>query len=219
VKHYDAGPRLAAAIGQKMKIRDSGMPDQETWEGFFDATLTLRRLAFPCGSADVADFGCGYGTFSLAAARLTRGTVHALDIDPHMVAATAQRAQQLGLTNVRAIERDFVAEGTGLTAGSVAYAMLFNLLHAEEAIALLAEAHRVLSPDGVLAVIHWVHDAGTPRGPPLAIRPRPESCSAWARQVGFLPEERVVALPPHHYGLIARKLPPSTGKRQGAVRV
>lgn len=190
-----------------MKIRDSGMPDQQIWEGFFDAAAVLRRLAFSSRSGDVADFGCGYGTFSLAAAQLTQGTVHAFDIDPKMVAATADRAHDLGLRNVRAIERDLVAEGTGLREDSVAYAMLFNVLHAQEATALLAEAYRVLRPRGVLAVIHWVYDASTPRGPPLSIRPRPQMCSAWARQVGFFPDDRAAALPPHHYGLVARKLP------------
>jgi predicted RNA methylase len=115
-----------------MKIRDSGMPDQETWESFFDAPLILRQLDFACESEDVVDFGCGYGTFSLAAARLTSGTVHALDIEPEMIAVTAAKAQSSRLTNIKAVARDFVATGSGLRSASVAYAMLFNILHAED---------------------------------------------------------------------------------------
>ena len=188
-----------------MKIRDSGMPDQQTWEGFFDAPQILRRLAFSAESGDVADFGCGYGTFSIAAAQLTSRTVHAFDVDPQLLATTASEARRLGLHNLHTIERDFVSEGTGLPDASEGYAMLFNILHAEDAAGLLREAFRVLRPTGVLAVIHWIHDARTPRGPPLSIRPLPEACSGWARQVGFVLEECPVPLPPYHYGLVARK--------------
>lgn len=68
-----------------MKVRDSGMPDEKMWEGFFDARRILTWLAFDDTRSDVLDFGCGYGTFTIAAARLTTGTVHALDIEPDMV--------------------------------------------------------------------------------------------------------------------------------------
>jgi SAM-dependent methyltransferase len=188
-----------------MKIRDSGMPDETTWESFFDAPLILKRLDFACESEDVVDFGCGYGTFSLAAARLTTGTVHALDVDADMIAVTAAKAHRSNLSNINAVARDFVAAGSGLRVASVAYAMLFNVLHAEDAAGLLREAFCVLRPNGLLAVIHWVHDAGTPRGPALDIRPRPEQVVAWARETGFRLQGSVISLPPHHYGVVARK--------------
>jgi SAM-dependent methyltransferase len=188
-----------------MKIRDSGMPDEQMWEGFFDASLILRTLGFSSASGDVVDFGCGYGTFSIAAAQGMSGTVHALDIDPQMVAATAEKASRLSLLNVKATQRDFVKDGTGLDAGCVGYAMLFNILHAADALGLLAEAFRVLRSGGVLGIIHWVYDANTPRGPDLSIRPRPEQCSAWTQQVGFSPHIPITALPPHHFGLAVQK--------------
>jgi ubiquinone/menaquinone biosynthesis C-methylase UbiE len=188
-----------------MKIRDSGMPGQDTWEAFFDPQLTLRRLQFCFDHEDVVDFGCGYGTFSIAAAQLTSGTVYALDIESQMIAATREKAQRLGVGNVKTIERDFVSLGTGLPDGSMAYAMLFNILHAEDATGLLREAFRVLRANGVVAITHWIHDANTPRGPALDIRPRPEQCMAWAREAGFAPETTVISLPPYHYGVVARK--------------
>lgn len=184
-----------------MKVRDSGMPDSATWEQFFDAPLVLRQLGFDDPRADVVDFGCGYGTFSIAAAQMTRGTVHAIDMDHGMVAATATRAALLGLGNVRTIERDFDADGTGLPDDSVSFAMLFNMLHAEAPQRMLREARRILAPGGKLAVIHWVHDVATPRGPELGIRPSPEQCRDWLGQAGFGILIPCVALPPYHFGL------------------
>ncbi len=181
------------------------MPDEEMWEGFFDARRILSQLVLIDARLDVVDFGCGYGTFTIAAARLTTGTVHALDIEPEMVRATAARAESFGLPNVRTTQRDFVADGTGLPHKSAGCAMLFNILHAEDPVGLLREAHRVLRPGGKVGVIHWVYDTATPRGPDLSIRPRPEQCQAWLRQARFELVVPFVALPPYHYGLVGRK--------------
>ena len=74
-----------------------------------------------------------------------RGTVYALDIEPEMIATVAAKAKLDGLPNVSARLRDFVADGTGLPDEYVDYAMLLNILHAENPQALLAEARRVLS--------------------------------------------------------------------------
>ena len=131
--------------------------------------------------------------------------MHAFDIDREMIEATDAKARKLGLSNVMAVERDFVAEGTGLLEGSIGYAMLFNVLHAEDAVNLLREAFRILRTQGVLGIIHWVHDARTPRGPDLSIRPRPEQCITWAADVGFVLEGSPILLPPYHYGLVLRK--------------
>jgi SAM-dependent methyltransferase len=108
-----------------MKTRESGMPDESVWSGFFRPKEVLQKLGLRAHSSDVVDFGCGYGTFAIPAARIVRGTVHALDIEPEMVAATKANAAEL--PNLRAYHRDFVAEGSGLPDRSVGYAMLFRL--------------------------------------------------------------------------------------------
>jgi SAM-dependent methyltransferase len=189
-----------------MKTRESGMPDESVWSGFFSPEETLAKLGLTAACRDVVDFGCGYGTFAVPAARLVGGTVYALDIDAEMVAATRRKAAEAGLANVRAERRDFVADGTGLPAGSVDYAMLFNILHCEQPLVLLREAWRVLGEGGGLGIVHWNYDAGTPRGPSMAIRPRPEQCRDWARQAGFrLRVPDPIALPPYHYGWALEK--------------
>ena len=190
-----------------MKTRESGMPGAALWDSFFDPPHALDLLMPAVVQADVVEFGCGYGTFTIPAAQRTRGILHALDIDPEMVALTAAKASQAGLTNVRATLRDFVAEGTGLPPDSVGYAMLFNILHAEQPEILLREAHRVLAPGGSLGIMHWNYDPSTPRGPSMAIRPRPEQCRDWALAAGFdLTERGIVSLPPYHYGMLLRRV-------------
>lgn len=189
-----------------MKVRDSGMPDEEMWTGFFDPAQVLATLGLRCDLQNIVEFGCGYGTFTLAAGVIASGTVYALDIEPEMTAVVQRKCREAGVQNVEVMLRDFVAIGTGLADNSVDAALLFNILHHDEPIALMKEAHRVLKPDGKLAIIHWNHDPATPRGPAMDIRPQPEQCIEWGRAAGFRfnPNERF-DLPPYHYGILLRK--------------
>jgi predicted RNA methylase len=42
---------------------------------------------------DVADFGCGYGTFTIPVARIIAGSVYAFDVDRDMVDAVTAKAR------------------------------------------------------------------------------------------------------------------------------
>ena len=196
-----------------MKVRDSGMPEEAWWSTFFDPERILRAFGLGGEAGDVVEFGCGYGTFTLPAARLVSGTVHALDIEPALVETVKEQCSRERIDNVRAQVRDFVEGGTGLPDDSVRFALLFNILHHEEPMALVAEAFRVLVPEGHLAVIHWNYDPATPRGPALEIRPRPEQCIEWGREAGFTFDEgERFDLKPYHFGLGFRK---PAGLRKG----
>jgi SAM-dependent methyltransferase len=189
-----------------MKTRESGMPEEELWATFFDVDAVLHKLGLNEQCRNVVEFGCGYGTFTIPAAQRISGTVYALDIEPDMVRWTAIKAESAGLSNVEAVVRDFMAEGTGRVDESADYAMLFNILHAEEPLKLLQEAKRVLMPGGLLGIMHWNYDADTPRGPNMDIRPKPEQCRDWALSMGFgLLPPGIVELPPFHYGMVLRK--------------
>lgn len=181
------------------------MPDREDWEDFFDPEIILDQLQLSADCGDLVEFGCGYGTFTIAAAQRLSGTVRALDIDPDMLGATREKMRSGSIENVELILRDFVAKGSGLADQSVDFAMLFNILHVENPLALLREAHRNLSVGGRLGVIHWNHDEQTPRGPPLDIRPRPEQCLEWALTAGFKKVGEILEMPPYHYGILLRR--------------
>jgi SAM-dependent methyltransferase len=187
-----------------MKIRESGMPKEEEWNKFFDPSKILSLLGLGQSVVDVADFGCGYGTFTIPAARMIRGKIYAFDIEPEMIKALEQKAKDLNLNNVKAILRDFLSEGSGLKDFSVDFVMLFNILHVEKPIPLLKEAYRILRVGGKVGIIHWNYDAATPRGPPMNIRPKPEQCRLWAESVGFTFEQKF-DLKPYHYALLLKK--------------
>ena len=154
----------------------------------------------------MVEFGCGYGTFTIPAAGLVAGRVIALDIEPDLVAATACKAAAAGRTNVTAEVRDFVADGCGVPDGRAGYAMLFNILHMEDPVGLLREAHRALAPGGKAGVIHWRTDIETPRGPPRPIRPTAEQCRAWGEAAGleFVRYESLCCCS-WHWGLVLRR--------------
>ncbi len=168
-----------------MKGRDSGMPEPSYWESFFDAGAIIEALGCASLPGDIVELGCGYGTFTLPLARQTNGTVHGFDIEPEMVACVAREAGRLSIPNIKTAERDFMVSGTGLLDSSIAHVMVFNILHIEEPLVLLQEAHRILKVGNRLSIIHWRSDIDTPRGPPLHIRPSLEQCRAWATSLGF----------------------------------
>lgn len=182
------------------------MPADDYWNSFFDADCVLSKLDFDEQCGDVLEFGCGYGLFTEAAARRTTGTVRALDIAPDMIEATRQRVSAAGLPNVAVEQRDFLADGCGVPASSIGYAMLFNILHVEQPVDLLRETHRVMVPGGKVGVIHWNYDPSTPRGPSMDIRPRPEQCRSWAEEAGF----QFIRFEPltccsYHYGMVVQR--------------
>ncbi len=158
----------------------------------------------PCG--DVVEFGCGYGTFTIPAARLVAGKVIALDIEPEMVAETNRKAEVAGLANVTAVVSDFVANGCGVADGQAGYALLFNILHLENPVGLLHEACRVLAPGGKVGIIHWRRDIETPRGPSMPIRPTAEQCRTWGETAGFeFVRYESLCCCSWHWGLVMQK--------------
>jgi SAM-dependent methyltransferase len=134
------------------------MPEEAYWETLFDVPLILDRLGVDARLRNVVEFGCGYGTFTVPVARRISGTVTTFDIDEAMIERTRERAAAAGAYNVVYVVRDVFADGFGGEAGSKDACLLFNILHCEEPVRLLAEAARVVRPRGAVLVIHWRYD-------------------------------------------------------------
>jgi SAM-dependent methyltransferase len=184
-----------------MKLRESGMPEEAYWETLLDVEIILDRLEIDHRLRNVVEMGCGYGTFTLPVARRISGVLTTFDIDPVMIERTRQRAAQAGVSNVVYVVDDVFANGFGGAPASKDACLLFNILHCEQPVSLVAEAARVVCPAGFVHVIHWRYDPATPRGPSMEIRPRPEQIIEWARMAGLSASGPVLDLPPWHYGI------------------
>lgn len=191
-----------------MKVRDSGMPEADYWESLFNVPLILDRMGVDDTVETLVEVGCGYGTFTLPAARrLQTGRIHAFDIDGEMVLFTKQRLQESPAGNVDVVvtHADLLSDNS-LKSESADYVMLFNILHHDRPEEFLELAYRWLRPGGRIGVIHWRYDETTPRGPKMEIRPRPEQLLAAAERCGFFVSGgAVIDLPPYHYGFIGIK--------------
>jgi ubiquinone/menaquinone biosynthesis C-methylase UbiE len=100
----------------------------------------------------VLDYGCGPGSYSIAAAEFVgpSGKVYALDIQPLAVRRVQSVASRRGLATIETICSD---SGTGLADHSVHVALLYDTLHElDEPKKVLEELYRVLKPGGILSV-------------------------------------------------------------------
>lgn len=188
-----------------MKVRESGMPGEETqWTQFFDPGMILKQMELTAEVNDVADLGCGFGTFSVPASQIIKGKVHAFDIDDDMITYLRNKTDQLRIINIELYLKDFISEGTNLHENSMDYVMLFNILHHENPFQILEEVYRILKPGKNAGIIHWRSDIPTPRGPRLEIRPTPEQCKKWSAENGFTIQQELI-LEPFHFGIIITK--------------
>jgi demethylmenaquinone methyltransferase/2-methoxy-6-polyprenyl-1,4-benzoquinol methylase len=109
----------------------------------------------------VLEIGCGTGFFTLTAAKLigNQGKLLSMDVLPISVETVSQKVQSAGLKNVRVIKGDAMA--TELDPGIIDVALLFGVIPAPmlPLKRLLPEMHRILKPDGTMAVWppSWVH--------------------------------------------------------------
>ncbi|MDH3312706.1 MAG: class I SAM-dependent methyltransferase [Nitrosopumilus sp.] len=128
-----------------MKIRESGMPKEKIWEGFFNPVKILKILGMSKSICDV-EFGCGFGTFTIPTAKMISGKIYAIDLEPEMLKITRNKVIGKKLENVVTVQQDFLTKGSSLNSESVDYVILFNILHEEEPERLFEESWRILKP-------------------------------------------------------------------------
>lgn len=190
-----------------MKYRESGMPEEQVWNTFFNPQETLHQLGINKNIKVLLDIGCGYGTFLIPAASLVKNKVIGIDIENKMIEICRGKIQEHGTNNIELLHGDITTEQTikdlNKYSGEIDYICLFNILHCERPLDLLHAAYNILKQNGRIGVIHWKYE-NTPRGPSMEIRPTPEVIKEWALKVGFVLEKEV-DLPPYHYGLVFLK--------------
>ena len=190
-----------------MKYRESGMPPEKIWNTFFSPIDVLKKMDITQMTGMVMDIGCGYGTFLLPIAELSRSRVIGIDIDPEMIEICRNKITAQNAAKIELIQGDISSDDTPLEIqkykGEIDYIALFNMLHCEEPARLFKHVYELLKKGGKAGVIHWVYDR-TPRGPSMDIRPEPQIIMEWAGKAGFV-LKRQVELPPFHYGLVFLK--------------
>ena len=102
----------------------------------------------------VLEIGCGTGFFTLPAAQLigSQGRLVALDVLSDFIEVVRRKVTSENLTNVQVVKRDGLT--TGLDDASMDAVLLFGVIPFPTLPLnrLLPEMHRVLKPEGTLAV-------------------------------------------------------------------
>jgi ubiquinone/menaquinone biosynthesis C-methylase UbiE len=133
----------------------------------------------------VADVGCGPGFFTLPlAARLPQGTVHAIDVEPAMLAAVQERAGEAGLTNI--LPRLAEDQAIPLPPASLDGIFLALVYHEfPDRRAYLAMLAGLARPGSWLAFIEWDTRPNPGGGPPLDIRIGPDDAARELAAAGW----------------------------------
>lgn len=131
----------------------------------------FKTLKVMCLKEDdiMIDIGCGTGYFTLPASEITGplGRVIGVDISEEMLNEVRNKINGKG-HNIELMLSDNITLPISDSHGT--FALLVNVLHeADDMMAMLAEAKRVLKPGGRLAIIEW-EKREMPLGPPVEHR-------------------------------------------------
>ena len=120
---------------------------------FMNPMKTLQGADIQPGQT-VLEVGCGTGFFTIPAAKLIgdQGCLVAMDALSDYTNRVSKKVQAAGLENVRVVKRD--ALDAGLDAASIDKVLLFGVIPFPflPLNRLLPEMHRVIKPEGSLAV-------------------------------------------------------------------
>lgn len=139
-----------------------GCPNIHSFK-IFKFVLKIRDLIIPprklLGGIDeikagtiVLDYGCGPGSYAIAAARIVgpSGKVYAADSNPLAINAVEKTVTKKGIVNIKTLLTD---SHIGLINSSVDVILLIYVLHEFVNPGLIVnELYRVLKPDGILVV-------------------------------------------------------------------
>jgi len=176
------------------------MPD------FMDPSQIIARLELREGM-HVADFGCGSGHFTFAAARRVghSGKVFAIDVQKELLEQLATKASNERVGAIKVIWGDFdEPRGSTLEDSSLDAVVVSNVLfQAEHREQLASEVVRVLKPLGRVLVVDWSDSFGN-MGPVREQVVTEEEARSLFLSAGLEAEDSF-PVGSHHYGLILKK--------------
>lgn len=154
----------------------------------------------------VADFGCGAGFYSLAAAQFVAddGMVYAVDVMPDRLAVTQSSAQHAKLKNITVVQADLEQPLLGIESATCDVVVISNILHqvtAKEA--LLRNAYQVLKTGGQLLVVEWKRGF-SPFGPAQDVRVSTDELTGMLQRGGFQFTKNLEA-DGYHYAVVFGK--------------
>ncbi len=144
----------------KLIVKVAGAAMESRLRYRFSGPMKILRGADIQPGQTVLEVGCGTGFHTVSAAQLIgdQGCLVAMDVLSDYVEQTSKKVQAAELKNVHVVKRD--ALDTGLDAESIDTVLLFSVIPSPTLPLnrLLPEMHRVLKPEGTLAVttFPWV---------------------------------------------------------------
>jgi ubiquinone/menaquinone biosynthesis C-methylase UbiE len=173
---------------------------------FINPEQTLIHLELKPGYI-VADFGCGAGHYSMAAARLigANGKVFSFDVQKEALDALRSHAKTVGLQTIETILVNLEKpNGSKLKDASVDAVIIASMLfQSDDKPAVIKEAVRILKPGGKIMIIEWNQEKGI-GGPPLAMRLTREEIKRLLEAAG-IPMEKEFNAGDMHFGFLFKK--------------
>lgn len=146
-KEYEENERIIKERALWEKIALSYDKQSAKFEKAYKISIEKSQKVLK-NTDNVLDIACGTGTITLGIAEQVNSII-GVDISPNMITIAKEKVSKLSVNNV-----DFkVADGYSLQYEDNTFdaVLLFNLLHAvKEPNILLAEAYRLLKPNGYL---------------------------------------------------------------------
>lgn len=176
--------------------------DEEGRRKWQNANAILTEIGLRPGVTFI-DVGCGEGFFALPAARLVGagGRVYGLDVNPQVIERLEERATREGMSNLRL--KVGKAEDVVLCEACADFVFFGIVLHDfDEPAKVLANAARMLNPEGRLVDLDWKKKP-MEFGPPLQIRFSEKEATHLIEAGGFK-VQTAKEIGPYHYLVIAR---------------
>ena len=171
-------------------------------KGFLNPEEILDQLDLKTNML-AAEFGCGSGGFTVfLAKRLDEGLVWAIDILEEPLSALKSRQTIEKLNNIKIVRGDLEKpNGSTIPSCSLDLVVIPNVLfQAEDILAIITEADRVLKNRGILLVVDWLPESA--HGPEQRVSPKEVKEIAEKLELKFKKE---IEAGKYHYGLVFEK--------------